>query len=83
MPALATVIPLKREQQAVPLPPDPPEATEPAQLYDRIVFTLVVHTHGEVVTDQQGSPDFGACVQCGLPWPCPPAVLAWQLREGF
>jgi hypothetical protein len=83
MPALAPVIPLRPENQASQAPPDRADATEPAQLYDRIVFVLVLHTHGDVVASQQASPDYGPCVQCGLRWPCPPALLAWQLREGF
>jgi len=56
MAAHSNVIPLKPEFQVA---TEPPEATEPAQLHDRIVFTLVVHQHGKVVAGKHGSPDLG------------------------
>jgi hypothetical protein len=82
MRALAPVIPLKAAYE-VARSPEPPEATEPAQLYDRIVFTLVLHGHGDLVVRLDGTPDFGGCVQCGDPWPCTQVRLAFRLREGF
>ena len=78
MAELAEVIPLKPE-----FAPEPADATEPAQLHDRIVFTLLVHGHGEVAPGPDGTPDYGDCVQCEQPWPWPQTLLAWRLREGF
>jgi hypothetical protein len=85
---LADVIPIRSARQiepttATPLPPDPPDATEPAQLYDRIIFVLTVHRHGDVVATVDGSRDFELCQMCQKPWPCNKVRLAFRQREGF
>ena len=45
---------------------------EPAQLYSLITLTLLVH-----------EPGASGCVWCDKPWPCPAALQAYRLREGF
>lgn len=45
---------------------------EPAQLYSLITLTLLVH-----------EPGVSGCVWCGHVWPCPSALQAFRLREGF
>jgi hypothetical protein len=74
MPVIANTIPLKPYQKNRLSPPSDPQTPEPAQLYSLVVLALVLHAP---VADN------GVCAQCGEPWPCDQACLAYRLREGF
>lgn len=75
MATLGKIIPLKPE-----FVPEPSDATEPAQLYDRIIFTLLVHGRGEALP---GPDSTASCQWCGEPWPCGPICLAAGLLGGL
>ncbi|MBE1500933.1 hypothetical protein H4696_008033 [Amycolatopsis lexingtonensis] len=45
---------------------------EPAQLYSLITLTLLIH-----------EPGVSGCLWCEEAWPCPSALQAYRLREGF